>query len=142
MHRPFALALAFAAFTGTLTSSVRSSPSVTKGRCRESPELNGPCFTVRGRLSVGTAGPPLYSIWIIGTARVLGVEARDAEHCDMPDYLSRRVHPDSNTNIFATFVVCPFTDEHRGVMRRVCIDSAYHIRVRPRNKVGRCLTSA
>jgi hypothetical protein len=98
--------------------------------CHEHPQVDGPCFNVHGRIRIYN-GTPSVRIWPVGTKRLLGVsEARfyKAEYSNMPPDLSRLLAWDKE--IFADFVVCPFTPDEPRVMRLVCIDSASNIVVK------------
>jgi len=52
-----------------------------------------------------------------------------AGYCNLPVSIRERLSWDSD--LFADFVVCPFTPEEPGVMQLVCVDSAANIVVRP-----------
>jgi hypothetical protein len=98
--------------------------------CREHPQVDGPCFNVHGRIRVYN-GTPSARIWPVGTKRLLGVsEARfyKSEYSNMPPDLSHLLEWDKE--IFADFVVCPFTPDEPGVMRLVCVDSASNVVVK------------
>jgi hypothetical protein len=98
--------------------------------CREHPQVNAPCFKVHGRIRVYN-GTPSVRIWPVGTNRLLGVsEGRfyNPEYSNMPPDLSDLLTLDNE--IFADFIVCPFTPDEPGVMRLVCIDSASNVVVR------------
>ena len=95
--------------------------------CKTDPRVLGDCFRVHGRLGFYN-GNPSFRIWRIGTDRILGVQ--DDEAPIVPDNVA--THLSTHTEIFADFVVCPFTVDQPGWMRRVCIESAEHIVVRER----------
>jgi hypothetical protein len=120
----FVMALCLATFSWSQDQLGGQNP------CREHPQVNGPCFKVHGRIRVYN-GTPSVRIWPVGTNRLLGVsEARfyDPEYSNMPPDLSDLLTLDNE--IFADFIVCPFTPDEPGVMRLVCIDSASNIIVR------------
>ena len=99
--------------------------------CREHPRLSGPCFTIHGRMNFYN-GTPSVRIWRVGTKRILGVSEQRfalAGYCNLPTAIHERLSWDSD--LFADFVVCPFTPEEPSVMQLVCVDSATHIVVRP-----------
>ena len=78
-------------------------------------------------------GTPSVRIWPVGTQRMLGVSEQrflDEGYCDLPDDIAAKLSWDSD--LFADFVVCPFTPNQPGVMRLVCVDSGTHLDVRPR----------
>lgn len=88
--------------------------------CASVPNLQGKCFVVRGRLRAYN-GNPTFRIWPIGTKRLLGVTGvHPGETPIMPSDLGVSFDHD----LYADFLVCPFTAEEPGIMRRVCIESA------------------
>ena len=99
--------------------------------CRQHPQLSGPCFQIRGRLSVYNGAPAL-RIWPIGSKRLLGIsEGRFLlpNYENIPaDVLAQLVTADSL--MFADFTVCPFTRDVPGVMRLVCLDSAKNVLIK------------
>jgi len=99
--------------------------------CREHPQRSGPPFTVHGALRFYN-GSPSFRIWSIGTGRILGIsEGRFflEGYRNLPKWLEDQARPDSQ--VFADFVVFPFERDKPGVMRLVCVDTAYNVRVRP-----------
>ena len=89
-------------------------------------------MSVRGRMSLYN-GAPSVRIWRVGTKRLLGVSEQRfavAGFCNLPASIRERLSWDSD--LFADFVVCPFTAEEPGVMQLVCVDGATHIVLRPR----------
>ncbi len=100
--------------------------------CREHPKLSGVCFPVHGRMNFWN-GSPSVRIWRVGTKRILGVsEQRYYEPgvCNLPRSLRDQL--DWDTDLYADFVICPFTPDQPGVMRLVCVDGASNIVVRQR----------
>lgn len=100
--------------------------------CREHPQLAGPCTRVRGRMNYWN-GTPSVRIWKVGTRRMLGVsEGRFSRegYQNLPPALASTLSWE--TDLFADFMVCPFTRERPGVMQLVCVDSATNLVVRPR----------
>ena len=80
-------------------------------------------------------GAPTVRIWRVGTKRILGVSQQRfsvAGFCNLPASIHDRLSWESD--LFAHFVVCPFTPEEPGVMQLVCVDSATDIAVRPRRE--------
>ena len=112
-------------------------PAVAQGiscgkPCNEHPKLSGPCFTVHGRMDLYN-GNPSVRLWRVGTNRILGVsEQRFAVegYCNLPTAIREQLSWDAD--LFADFVVCPFTRDEPGSMQLVCVDSATHIVVRAR----------
>jgi hypothetical protein len=99
--------------------------------CHEHPRLEGPCFTVRGRMNFWN-GTPSVRIWVVGTNRIIGVSVSfdDPAYCSLPDEILEKLSWESD--LFADFVVCPFTVEKPGVMRLICVESAKNMVVRTR----------
>ncbi len=76
-------------------------------------------------------GTPSVRIWRVGTKRIVGVSEQRfsvAGYCNLPPSIHERLSWDSD--LFADFVVCPFTPEEPGIMQLVCVDSAKHIVLR------------
>jgi hypothetical protein len=102
--------------------------------CRQHPQLSGRCFTLRGRLSLYN-GTPSRRIWPVGSDRLLGIsEGRFAlpGYTNLPAELVDKL-ADFDHEMFADFLVCPFTDDRPGVMRLVCVEAAKNVFVRPRS---------
>ena len=100
--------------------------------CRLHPQVNGPCFTVHGRMTYWN-GTPSVRIWPVGTTRLLGVSEgrfKIPGYTNLPPDVASRVAWE--TDLFGDFVVCPFQDDQPGVMRPVCVDSGTSLVVRPR----------
>ena len=99
--------------------------------CREHPQLVDPCFTVRGRMRAYN-GNPSVRIWRVGTTRMLGVSD---QRFKMPDVVNLPADLEAmvttGADLYADFVVCPFTRDVPGVMRMVCVESAGHVTSRP-----------
>jgi hypothetical protein len=77
-------------------------------------------------------GAPSVRIWRVGTTRMLGVsEQRFAADgfCNLPPSIRQRLAWDAD--VFADFLVCPFTRVQPGIMQLVCVESATHVTVRP-----------
>jgi len=103
--------------------------------CREHPQVVAPCFTIRGRMSLYD-GVPTVRIWRVGTGRMLGVSEQRfavAGCSNLPDAILDRLSWD--VDLFADFVVCPFTRDAPGAMQRVCVASARNVITRPRDGV-------
>lgn len=92
-------------------------------QCKGNPALVGACFVVRGRLSVYN-GNPVYRIWRIGTDRMLGLAGA---HIGDPEIMPRDLGCGPHCDVYADFLVCPFTKSKPGVMQRVCIEGASKI---------------
>ena len=121
----FFLILIFAA-----TGSSEEEPN--KKSCKEHPMLSGPCFKVRGRMSFYN-GNPTVRIWLPGTKRMLGISQGRfylQDYVNVPEELVRRLSWE--TAMFASFTVCPFTDDRPGEMRMICVESAENISIRER----------
>jgi hypothetical protein len=115
-----------------MASSGISEERAMKKTCKQHPMLSGPCYMVRGRMSLAN-GTPSIRIWPVGTKRILGIsEGRFylKEYANVPDKLVQQISWDNV--IFADFTVCPFTNDRPGVMRLVCVESAEHVQVTKR----------
>ena len=113
-----------------VTGTANSEEQAKKGTCKEHPMLSGPCYKVRGRMSLSN-GTPSVRIWPVGTKRILGIsEGRFylEEYANIPEELVRQLTWDNA--IFADFTLCPFTDDKPSVMRLVCVESAENVEIR------------
>jgi hypothetical protein len=111
-------------------SIVAAESKTSKKSCKQNPNLSGPCFKVRGRMSLFNGNPSI-RIWPIGTKRRLGIsEGRFylENYSYVPEDLERKLN--WHNAIFADFTVCPFTDDKPGVMRLICVESAENISIR------------
>ena len=101
-----------------------------KKLCKEHPMLSGPCFTVRGRMSIYVGNPGI-RIWPVGTKRLLGISEYKyylEDYDNIPDDLVKQLNV--KNAMYADFTVCPFTKDKPGVMRLVCVESARNITMR------------
>ena len=117
----------------SLASSILRAQAAPRS-CADHPDVNGPCFEVRGRL-MWYNGTPSARLWPTGTRRLLGIsEGRFARegYINLPKELADQL--ESKSSMFADFTVCPFTDEKPGAMRFVCIQAARNISIRPRGE--------
>ena len=122
-----------------ITLSASGSPERTARRkivCK-TPEIAASCYWTRGRLGIYN-GNPTYRIWKIGTHRILSIRSgpsamRDANDSLNPEFPANveRAFKSPFEWIFADFEVCPLERDERGVMQRVCIESAKNIFVEP-----------
>jgi hypothetical protein len=94
--------------------------------CKGNRRVIGECFMVHGRLRFYN-GNPSFRIWAVGTNRVFGV--KDDEEPIVPVKVAKHLAPGAR-DIFADFLLCPFTFERRGWMQMVCVESADHLVVR------------
>ena len=102
--------------------------------CREHPQINGKCFSVRGRLSVYN-GAPAVRIWRIGTRRVLGISEQRFSlpgYRNLPESVAHELSGDNE--ILGDFLVCPFTKPKPREMQLVCIESAKNVSVQQRKQ--------
>ena len=99
--------------------------------CRAQPSLVGKCFRVRGRLSLYN-GAPTFRLWRAGTKRMLGVSASyaTAGYSSIPAALEKQL--DWETELWGTFLVCPFTQRRPQHMQMICIEAADHVVARKR----------
>lgn len=110
----------------------QTTPTTKEKSCREHPQLVGHCFRVNGRLSVYNGAPAL-RIWKVGTRRMLGISEQRfsvAGYRNIPEDLEKQINQD--VDIFADFLVCPFTRSRVGEMQLVCIESLKNLVVRKR----------
>ena len=101
--------------------------------CREHPQVNGSKFVVHGVMQVWN-GAPSVRIWIIGTKRILGVSEGMyylKGFDNYPSWLGKKLNTDNE--IVGDFVVYPFTPDKKGVMRLVCVDTAYNLIIRKKH---------
>lgn len=113
-----------------VSASAMSPQLATEKSCREHPQLVGKCFNVHGRLSTYN-GNPAVRLWNLRTKRMLGVS--DQKYSvpgvrNLPEDLAKRL--DGETNIYADFLVCPFTPSRPREMQLICIESAKNIMVK------------
>ncbi len=115
-------------FGGSVSAS---SPAIeVQKSCREHPQLVGKCFSVHGRLS-SFNGNPAVRLWNLRTKRMLGVSDQRfniAGYRNLPEDLATKL--DGETNIYADFLVCPFTRSRPREMQLVCVESARHVMVK------------
>jgi hypothetical protein len=81
-------------------------------------------------------GAPSVRIWRVGTTRMLGVSEQRfavAGYCNLPAAILQKLAWDAD--LFADFVVCPFTRDEPGEMQFVCVDSAMRMMVQQRRAV-------
>ena len=124
-------ALFVVALAASPTIAVESDRSTDKP-CRESPAVIGRCFAIHGRMNFWN-GTPSVRIWKVGSHRILGVSDRKVEgYSNIPDGPLQQLGWD--TDLFADFLVCPFTSDQPGTMQLVCVDSASKVLIRPRQK--------
>lgn len=100
-----------------------------KKPCKEHPMLSGPCYKVKGRMSLFNGSPGI-RIWPIGTKRMLGIsEGRFylEDYSYVPDELERQLN--WQNAMIADFTVCPFTEDKPGMMRLICVESAENISI-------------
>jgi len=99
--------------------------------CREHPQINGPKFVIRGIMRIWNGNPSI-RISKVGTRRILGVSEGNyykEGYCNIPKLLLQKLN--LKNKIIADFVLYPFTDDKSGVMRYVCVDTAYNIKIIP-----------
>jgi len=112
------------------TGNISETQKVLKA-CHSDPALVSGCFSFRGRLSYYN-GSPTIRIWRVGTKRILGVtEHLNTEgYVTIPENLLEKMN--FETDMFADFVVCPYTKENPESMQFICVDSASKITLKPR----------
>jgi hypothetical protein len=106
--------------------------------CRRRSDIAGKCFSVHGRLSVYN-GTPSIRLWPIGTKRLLGViDPADASNAPGPSVLPTEIKQklDWDKEVFGDFRVCPLTNQQRGKMQTICIESGKNLTVREHKLAG------
>ncbi len=93
-------------------------------QCKGNPRVVGECYMIHGRATFGN-GTPALRIWPVGTNRMLGVTADDAEEPIAPKEMLK-FDPDLE-GIFGDYEVCPLTPERKGHMQMVCVQSAKNL---------------
>jgi hypothetical protein len=99
--------------------------------CQSDPDLIGPCFTTRGRLSAWN-GSPTFRIWRIGTRRIMGLTERlfPSDQVVLPESLDGQMNFD--VDAYGDFMVCPITSDVPGKMQLVCVESAQNVTFKDR----------
>lgn len=126
------LALAVMFFTAiTFASESASGASENLKACHDDPKLVDACFSFRGRLSYYN-GAPTVRIWRVGTKRILGVteHLNTNGYATIPKNLLEKMT--FETDMFADFMICPYTKEDSESMQLICVDSASKITLKPR----------
>jgi hypothetical protein len=96
-----------------------AAPPAVSSHCQNNPALVGKCFTIHGRLRAYN-GNPTFRIWRLGTDRLIGVTgAEPGDDPIMPENLACGFSCD----VFADFLLCPFSESKPGVMQRTCIEA-------------------
>lgn len=83
-------------------------------RCRAAGLAFGDPFTVHGRLWNGSSSGTTFSIWVIGTKRILSVRQ------DLPPELEEAIEPYADY-LFGDFTVQAVEPETPGARRGVCV---------------------
>jgi hypothetical protein len=95
-------------------------------KCKGNPKVIDACFTVHGRVNLG-ADTIRLRLWPVGTDRLLGVASGPGiDDAGEPIY-PRNIKLNEGDTIYGDFEVCPFTQERKGAMRFVCIESASNL---------------
>ena len=84
--------------------------------CQTDPDLAGACYSIRGRVGLGSNGISM-RLWQVGTDKMMNL----GEGL-LPDELSSLVTP--GTRVYANMIVCPLASGVPRVMPTVCIESA------------------
>lgn len=90
--------------------------------CQCRPERVGPCFTVRGSVSVHSRAP-IARLTVAGSNRVYGLEG------GVPESLEEDLDVPQNV-VTGDFVLCPVTRPKTGTIQLVCIESSSNLMVR------------
>ena len=124
------LILALLLFTFLFFSKSGGAETEKKKPCKEHPMLSGPCFKIRGRMSLFNGNFPI-RIWPVGTHRMLAIGQGEFllnDYENLPEVLEKQLN--WHNAMFADFTVCPFTPDEPGHMRQVCVESAENISLR------------
>jgi hypothetical protein len=87
--------------------------------CQTDPDLAGACYSIRGRVGLGSNGISM-RLWQVGTEKVMNLGEGM-----LPDELSSLVTPE--TRVYANMIVCPLASNIPRVMPTVCIESASNL---------------
>lgn len=117
--------------TPAFASESPGAPSNASKECHSDPKLVAACFKIRGRLSFYN-GIPTVRIWKVGTKRMLGIteHLNSNGYATTPENLLDKMN--FETDMFADFMVCPYTKEDPEVMQLICVDSANNITLKSR----------
>lgn len=99
-------------------------PAPQEESCKCRPERAGPCFTVRGAVTLYRRAP-IVRIIVTGTKRVLGLEG------GVPEWLHEDLELPGDA-VSGDFVVCPITRPKVGTIQLVCIESSSNLVLRER----------
>jgi len=116
-------------FVSTISYSQQDTTQNNCEPCRKHPEVIGPSFVVHGAMRLYN-GMPSVRIWLIGTKRILGVSEGQfylKGYCNLPKWLEPKLS--FETDLIGDFVLYSFTPDKKGVMRFVCVDTAYNLKV-------------
>ncbi len=96
-------------------------------KCKGNPKIVGACYSVHGRLSQG-ADTIRLRLWPVGSKRMLGVTGGPTlDDAEAPIWPQNLKFTSGDEDIYGDFEVCPFTQERKGAMQFVCIESASHV---------------
>jgi len=124
--------LVFLVVLGSSFALSQEPAPLQKKSCKEHPKIIGACFSVSGRLSAYNGAPTL-RIWKTGTRRILGVSEQrfqEVGYVNIPEDIRSKVNFD--TDLFGTFIVCPFTRQRPNEMQMVCVESGKNLETRGR----------
>ena len=110
--------------------SAMSPAAAPEKSCREHPQLIGKCFNVHGRLSTFN-GNPAVRLWNLRTRRMLGISDQRFSvpgYRNLPEDLAKQLNGENN--IYADFLVCPFTRPRPRAMQLICVESAKNVMVK------------
>jgi hypothetical protein len=95
-------------------------------KCKGNPKVIDACYSVHGRVNLG-ADTIRLRLWPIGTDRLLGVTGGPSIDDAGEPIFPRNLKLNPSDAIYGDFEVCPFTQERKGAMRFVCIESASNL---------------
>ncbi len=108
-----------------IVSESNAGETEKKKSCKEHLMLSGPCFKIRGRMSLYN-GTLNIRIWPVGTNRMLGIgEGKFLlnDYENLPKDLEQQLNRENA--MFADFTV-----DKPGHMRQVCVESAENMTIR------------
>ena len=111
------LTLAAAAAPPALAQEHTEAAETESCKCR--PERVGPCFSIRGSISVYSRAP-IVRIAVAGSKRVLGLEG------GIPEWLDEDLDAPGKV-VSGDFVVCPITRPKTGTIQLVCVESSSNL---------------
>jgi hypothetical protein len=95
-------------------------------KCKGNPKVIDACYLVHGRVNLG-ADTIRLRLWPVRTDRLLGVAAGPNIDDAADPIFPKNLKLNEDDVIYGDFEVCPFTQDRKGTMRFVCIESASNL---------------